>query len=591
MLKEYQVHLRSRVRYPATLLQALTDPNSPQAPTATLNLQVRYKLETVPLPVAGGWYRAQWSGWQASGENPFLDWQRQAPLVTPWFYRVRPDGVLELLQESQAPGWYHGLRTSATWLFQWVAPDPKRTAWNTTEPYTSGEVRCEYRQLQRTNKETLYSKRFLGLVNPVLQGNLTIQVSGELRYTLRNRDQVIVAVSGSIREASVSEGRVVSETVNQVQVRLIRERPVSDTQRRAWVSQWSQLRRGGQLRTVVALPSPEEERLARARAMMGHRALPQLIEEIRALDKRPQPVENEQLIPLQLALEGALTLYPKQAEEFATAHLAQVESPSPSFWVILGAVSGSERASAILLRGFEQARSREIQLLLLRQMAFAGRTTVPEFRTLWTRYQTIDDPELRTQMELTLSVWVAGLPTPLPPEAQQFVDKAIQAMNEAEQAEDENRLRYWIGILGNMRRQEVLPSLERLARRGSETLRKTAVEALQAFTQPEVTDLLVKLVPLEPAPAVRGAIAKALAQRWTLSPQVPQILERLVFNDPEPGVRLAVVDALVGLAARNDTALRLLVRISRQNSEERVRRQALIGLAALHAQGVSIPRE
>lgn len=591
MFREYQISLRSRLRYPATLLQSLTKPTPAQSPTTTLQPQVRYTLQIAPLPLPGNWYRAEWRDWQPSGDNPFIDWQRQAPRVSPWYYRVRQDGVLELLQESNVPGWYHALRTSAIWVFQWVAPDPKRTTWTTTEPYMTGEVRCEYRLLDRTPKETVYAKRFLGLVNPQLQANLTLQLSGELRYTLRNRDQAIVAVSGTIQEQSVSEGQVVSESVNQLEIRLVRERSISETQRKAWATQWARLRKGGQLRTIVTLPTPEEDRIARAQASLGNRTLDQLIEEIRALDKQAQPIANEQTIPLQLALEGALIVYPAQAEAFALAHLSQAQAPSPSFWVILGAVSAVERGGAILLRAFEQVRIREIQLILLRQMTFLGRVDPSTFRALWELYQKEDDSELQNQMELTLAAWMSGLPSELPLEARLFLGKVVRALREAEQTQDENRLRYWIGVLGNTRRAEVVPTLEQFARRGSETLRKAALESLAGFPQPQTTELLVRLAGLEPSGAVRGVLVRALGQRWSQSPKVRETLEQLAFNDPEVNVRLAVVEVLGGLASNEAEALRLLVRISKQNSEERVRRQALIALAALHAQGIAIPKE
>ncbi len=591
MLREYQVAIKSRIRYPATLLQPLTNPTPAESPATTLHPQVRYTLQTAPLPVPGNWHRAEWSHWQPSGDNPFIDWQRQAPLVSPWYYRRRPDGVLELLHEREAPGWYHALRTSATWFLQWVAPDPKRTTWTTTEPYTVGEARCEYRLLRKTAQETVYVKRFLGLVNPTLQGKLTLQLSGELRYTLRNRDQVIIAVSGTLQEQSISEGRVVSDSVNQLDVRLVRERPVAETQRKAWGTHWAQLRKTGKLRTIVALPTPEENRLARAQASLGTRTLAQLIEEIRALDKQTQPVENEQLIPLQLALEGALILYPSEAEAFALTHLAQLQTPSPSFWVILGAVSAVERGGALLLRAFKEARSPEIRLILLRQMTFLGRVEPSEFRTLWELYQKERDPDLQTQMELTLAAWVSGLPSELPLEARLFLGRVVRALREAEQAQDESRLRHWIGVLGNTRRAEVVPILEQFARRGTETQRKAALESLSSFPQPEVTELLVRLAGLEPSGAVRGVLVRALRQRWSQSPKVRETLAQLAFNDPEVSVRLAVVEALGSLAAGDAEALQLLVRVSKQNSEERVRRQALIALAALHAQGIAIPKE
>ncbi len=589
-LHEYEVSLQSEARYPANPFETLSSPSASTTPPTmvTLNSTLRYRLQLVALPTPSGWRRAEWRNWQITGAMPQDEWRRLAAQVSSWYYRARPDGVVEILQTASDTLERHALRASATWFLQWVPPKTgKPHQWTSQEPYVSGDVVCEYRIERQTRTETTYRKRFVRFANPELGGGRTQTLSGELRYTLRNRDGVILSASGTLREATKFQDKTISESVNRLQMRLVRERPANPHQVRQWSAQLERQRAQARLRTVVSLPTPEEERIARARSLLGQRTISELISEIKALDSLSNP-EQSQLITFQLALEGAFVLKPEPTRRFAQAHLAQATMPTPSVWVVLGALSADEQASAVLLHTLLNNPNKEIQLIVVRQMALLSQVKPTEFSALWNHYQEETDLELRSAIGLTLSAWVSALPDST---TSPFLDHLQQQAEQAEAQGDETQWRYWIGAIANTRRPRFLPLLERWVRRGSEPIREAVTDALSPFVSPETTQLLMRLASIEPTPSVRAKIGQALCQRWTSAPEVRREVERLLFNDPDTGVRTALVEALVGVSANDADALRLLVRASRENSDEQVRRRALIALASLHAQGVQVPKE
>ncbi len=587
--REYQVHLIAQAQYPLNLFGRLEGASQNTTPQVKLTTGVQYRLLIAPLSTPKGWFRAEWSDWRPSGE-PVIDWSTQAPQVSPWYYRLLPNGTIEILNTPEDPPWAHTLRASAVWFLQFVKPTSASAEWTVNEPYTSGEVVCRYRREKQTRTETHYRKQIVRLVNPKLMGDLILKLEGELRYVVRTRDHTVLSIEGTIREQSLAQGEVVSQSVNRVQVRFVREKPVPASLVSKWQSQLRQFQSQGRLLTVVNLPTPEEERLLRARALMGQRTLSTLALEIRALDELATPPEPSQTIPLQLALEGALVLYPNEARTFAETLLTQRSTPTQSFWVVLGAVSSSEQADTILLNALQRSTSNEVRLILARQMTLIRTVDPKNFTALWNLYQQTSEEELKSALGIALGAWVARLPESSRTLAQPFLVYLRKQLEEAELSQNEERIRYWLTVVSNTQLEQFLPFWERIARRGSEALRESVADLLTSLTSEKFTQLLVRWVSIEPAGVVRAKLARVLGQRWGHR-EVSRLLERLLFNDPDQSVRLAITDALANLAANNESAMRLLVRASRENSDERVRRQALLNLASLHAQGVSVPKE
>ncbi len=584
--REYQVILSSQAQYPANPFATLSG-ESPQSEKIRLNARLQYRLRL--NPVLSQYYRAEWLDWNIQG-LPEAEWKQQAKRVSPWYYRVRSEGTIEVVQREAETLEHHALRVSALWFLQWLKPNERRSEWTVEEPYPSGKVVCRYRRERQTRTETAYRKQFLRFVGSANPKQLEQRITGELRYTFRNRDSALLSVEGVVREQSFSKGTLVSESVNRVQVRLLRERPIDPALVAKWRQEAEATKTASQWRNLVSLPTPEDERQAQARARLGGRSLRQLIEEIQALGNQKGELPPEQQIPLQLALEGAFVLYPNDTTRFAEQLLNETTEPKASFWVVLGAVSGSETGASILLSAYQRNRSPEIQLILARQMVLTKGVNPTLFEQLWQVYQSESDPTLRSALGLALGSWAGQVASRARKAVEPYFEYVHTQIREAEQSQNEEQLRYWLDVTANIGSLEFFPFWERIARRGAEPLRRAVAEMLSSIPTEQTARLIGELVPIEPSATVRALLAQTLIKFWGQFPSVPKQLAQILFNDPDPNVRIAVVDGLVGLAAQHQEAMQILVRASRENSEESVRRRALIGLASLHAQGVPVPR-
>jgi hypothetical protein len=369
-------------------------------------------------------------------------------------------------------------------------------------------------------------------------------------------------------------------------IRLTARRRIPSEQLRALQQRADRTLAKARWHPLYAPPTAQEQEYARAQSLLQDETPESLLKALDRALATPAPLNDpaaqQSRLELQRKLEAGFTLYDAAFVQEVIKRFRARPDADDGFWLLLGVLSRANRPEAqnALLDALKESPSTEQQQAIARQLMFAETLREELLRDLWAFTRERAAGELQLLLALSLSALVGRNPSQ--PLAQEVAQWCLQQL---ERADDPIA---WLNALGNLRRNETLPVLERHARTGNEQVRQTAVVAMGRFSPQDVLPVWQRLYEVEPAVAVRQAIVEQASQWWN-APAARQLLERVVFNDPEPLVRKAVVQALAPHAARDNEALNLLARIAETNSMPAIRREAMIALAVLRTEGVKVP--
>jgi hypothetical protein len=566
-----------------------SEPHTPEKPLV-LRQTYRYQLEQAFLQNAGATLLLiEWGRWQAdaASEQAFQDLLKQIQSLSPVYVRRQSTGALEFARPTDAPAWARQAIGSIIYPFQFVRDPKKRERWETQEAHPSGMIRCRYRLVKRDSKQTIYNKAVAEvLLSPQeKQMGKTHLILGHLQYTF-DAQGTLVRITGTLRERVALSGLPVSHVDTTLDIRLTARRRIPSEQLRALQQRAERTLAKARWNPLYAPPTAQEQEYARAQSLLQDETPESLLKALDRALATPAPLNDpaaqQSRLELQRKLEAGFTLYDAAFVQEVLKRFRARPDADDGFWLLLGVLSRANRPEAqnALLDALKESPSTEQQQAIARQLMFAETLREELLRDLWAFTRERAAGELQLLLALSLSALVGRNPSQ--PLAQEVAQWCLQQL---ERADDPIA---WLNALGNLRRNETLPVLERHARTGNEQVRQTAVVAMGRFSPQDVLPVWQRLYEVEPAVAVRQAIVEQASQWWN-APAARQLLERVVFNDPEPLVRKAVVQALAPHAARDNEALNLLARIAETNSMPAIRREAMIALAVLRTEGVKVP--
>jgi hypothetical protein len=566
-----------------------SEPHTTEKPLV-LRQTYRYQLEQAFLQNAGATLLLiEWGRWQAdaASEQAFQDLLKEIQSLSPVYVRRQPTGALEFARPTDAPAWARQAIGSIIYPFQFVRDPKKRERWETQEAHPSGMIRCRYRLVKRDSKQTIYNKAVAEvLLSPQeKQMGKTHQILGHLQYTF-DAQGTLVRITGTLRERVALSGLPVSHVDTTLDIRLTARRRIPSEQLRALQQRAERTLAKARWHPLYAPPTAQEQEYARAQSLLQDETPESLLKALDRALATPAPLNDpaaqQSRLELQRKLEAGFTLYDAAFVQEVIKRFRARPDADDGFWLLLGVLSRANRPEAqnALLDALKESPSTEQQQAIARQLMFAETLREELLRDLWAFTRERAAGELQFLLALSLSALVGRNPSQ--PLAQEVTQWCLQQL---ERADDPI---VWLNALGNLRRKEALPILERYARTGNEQVRQAAVRAMGKFAATDVLPIWTRLYEQEPALTVRQAIIEQTASWWD-SPQARQLLERAAFNDPEPQVRKAVVQALAPVAARDKDALNLLVRIAETNSMPAIRREAMIVLAVLRTEGVQVP--
>ena len=566
--------------------------NAPTTPEEPLVIQqsYRYQVQQTTLRHSrDSLWLVEWSRWQAdkTSQQAFAELLKEVQQLSPVYVRRQASGALEFTRPTDPPAWARQAIGSILYPFQFVRDRTNRTRWETQEAHPNGLIRCRYRLVKRDRKRTVYNKAVVAVILSPEEKQLgkSHQILGHLEYTFDTQG-TLIRVAGTLRERMALAGIPVSRVDTTLEIRLTARERLSSGQLRALQRRADRALIAAQWRPLHAPPTEQEQEYARAQSLLQGETPKTILEQLdRALDT-PAPISDtlaqQKRIELQRKIEAGLIVYDSAFAQAVIDRFRQRANADDGFWLLLGALSRSNRleAQTALLAVLKESPSVEQQQAVARQLMFMASPHEAMLRDLWTFTREQASSELQVLLAPSLSALVGRSSAhPLAPEIAQWCLQQLEQVSEPIP---------WLNALGNLRRKEALPVLERYARTGNEQVRQAAIVAMGRFPAPEVLPIWTRLYDLEPVLTVRQTMVEQLVQWWN-HPSARQLLERAAFNDPEPAVRKAVVQALATVAARNRDALNLLVRIAETNSSPAIRREAMIALAVLRTEGVKVP--
>ncbi|MCL6535336.1 MAG: HEAT repeat domain-containing protein [Armatimonadetes bacterium] len=588
----YQVTGQSASRFwQGALSRAASSENSNNMEEPlTLRQTYRYQLEQTILQNTGATLlTVEWRRWQtdAASQQAFGDLLREIQSLSPVYVRRQPTGALEFTRPTNTPAWARQAVGSILHPFQFVRDPKRREQWETQEAHPNGRARCRYRLVKRDAKQTVYNKAVVEVLLTPEEKQLgkTHQILGHLEYTF-DAQGTLVRVRGTLRERVALRGLPVSHNDMTLDIRLTTRRRLPSEHLRALQQRARRALAATQWYALHAPPTEQEQEYARAQSLLQGETPQALLQALDRALETPAPLNDpaaqQSRLELQRKLEAGFILYDIAFVQAVIDRLRTRPNADDGFWMLLGVLSRASRPEAqnALLAVLQESSSAEQQQAIARQLMFLASPSAELLRDLWAFTRERATGDLQTLLGLSLSALVGR--NPEQPLAQEIAQWCLQQL---ERAEDPI---VWLNMLGNLRRNETLPILERYARTGNEQVRQASVVAMAKFTATDVLPVWTRLYEQEPALTVRQAIIEQTASFWE-NPQARQLLERAAFNDPEPQARKAVVQALAPVAARDKDALALLVRIAETNSMPAIRREAMIVLAVLRTEGVQVP--
>jgi hypothetical protein len=556
----------------------------------TLRQTYRYQLEQTILQNTGTTLQVvEWQRWQAdaASQQAFGDLLKEIQSLSPVYVRRQPTGALEFTRPTHTPAWARQAVGSILHPFQFVRDPKRREQWETQEAHPSGMTRCRYRLVKRDAKQMVYNKAVAAVLLTPEEKQLgkTHQILGHLEYIF-DAQGTLIRVRGTLRERVSLRGLPVSHTDLTLDIRLTARRRLPSERLRALQQRASRALASAQWYALHAPPTEQEQEYARAQSLLQGETPQSLLQALDRALETPAPLSDpaaqQSRLELQRKLEAGFILYDAAFVQEVIKRFRARPDADDGFWLLLGVLSRANRPEAqnALLAVLKESPSAEQQQAIARQLMFMETPREALLRDLWAFTREDASGELQAMLALSLSALLGKTSTQ--PLAQEVAQWCLQQL---ERAEDPI---VWLNMLGNLRRKEALPILERYARTGNEQVRQAAVRAMGKFAATDVLPVWTRLYEQEPALTVRQALIEQTASWWD-SPQARQLLERAAFSDPEPQARKAVVQALAPVAARDKDALNLLVRIAETNSMPAIRREAMIVLAVLRTEGVQVP--
>jgi hypothetical protein len=592
----YQVSEQSTSTFWSGALQQALSGQGEASPDANSEItskhKYRYQLRQTALNSSGTLFMVEWSreqidDWQINGQSVQ---KHQALLkafrsLSPVYVRLQGLGELEFACPKELPAEMQSAVGNILYPLQFVRNPKNREYWETEEAHPVGKIRCRYRLVKRDRKQAIYNKAVAEVIlsHEEKQLGKTHRILGYLQYTLDSQG-TIVRVTGTLRQRIAFAGTPVSHTDKTLDVRLVTcvrvpARQLDSLQRRA-----NRILTASQWRPLYTPPTEQEHEQMRAQSLLQGETPESLLEQLDHMLSMSPDGESaqQQRFRLQSKLESALFLYGEGFVQAVVDRFRQRLTTDDGFWLLLGALCHSNRleAQAALLAVLREPSSIEQQHAIVRQLVLIEKPRREFLHGLWEFAREQPSGELQIRLGLAVSALVSKSSEHL-----LAAEIAKWCLQQLQQAEDPT---VWLSMLGNLRHKETLPDLERYARVGNAQTRLAAIKSMSRFEAKDVLPIWVRLYEIDQSQASRQAMVEQAALWWH-HPLARQLLERAAFSDPDIAVRKAVVHALATIAVRDSDALNTLVRIAEANSSPAIRREAMISLAALHAEGIKIP--
>lgn len=587
----YRVQGESTSRFWLSALQRAAGAPNPASNTPDLDLTQRYRYQLILQPLGEQeTYVAQWRQWTVETElTPELkQFLEQIQHLSPAYFRRRRDGSLEFFIRDGMEAWQRQAVATILFPFQFVQPNLNRTEWQVEESHPSGNLITRYRLVRREkNGVQVYNKAVaeVRLSPEEKQLGKTHQIRGYLQYRI-NSQGVILSIEGQLREEVGLQGVPTSYTATRLTFTWKRSTTLKRTEMDTQRAVLSRLQ--GRWSSLYAPPTTEEQEIASAQALLSNTTPQHLLEQLDTMLSRIDQgasVSPEEQSTLQRKLIAALTLYKGSFVKDLINRLKRRTRADDGFWLLIGSLSQSEQPEAhrALVEAFDHFTDSSQRLGLAQQFSFLKAPTPDIVSQLWERAKAMSESDLKQVLVISVANLARRMPS-----SEVYQAIAEWSRQQTRATSDNNEVRFWLTVLGALGDVESLSLLEHYARAGDEITRLRAVEAMGSLSSERALSVFEALYPLEPSAAVREKMVVASA-RWWPAPKARTLLERASMNDPAPSVRKACVRSLAQLAQNDPDALNLMVAVAETNSDASVRREAMIALAALRAAGVKVP--
>jgi len=597
---EYEVKGRSRSQFwESTLLTIAGQPSKHFSPflirqNYTYKLNIAYLMNIEQLAI----FRLRWFDWQVSGDllPEAQSLLREILRLSPTYVQQDMKGHLQFANLQAIEGWQRQAIGSILWPFQFVREGRNVPTWRVFEAHYSAPVICRYRLVKTDRFIKIYNKAIEKVIlsNEEKQMGKTHRFTGFLQYRF-DSSGLLLSVHGTIAERVAMEGLPASYNEVCLKINLIRKNNINKSQLIKWRNEAQTVLKQARLYSLYAPPTETEQEKQRARALLGSITVQQLLDELESyrqqLPESPQERSNI-LTQMALKLESAIVLYSDSILPEIKKILYKIDSANDVYWMLLGVLSNSSlmEAHLLLVDQIHQSGSTEKQSAAARQIAQIQKPSLRIFEILWELDEKIKHEEVRKQLEVSLSILARKIYLSKKNNElfNRFTAWVIQHLAKAVESQQEAEQIHWLIVAGNWGHPDTLPFIERIARAGTPNTRSAAIEALRHQNPDPAIKLLEKLYPLEPLAHIRQNMVDILSQWWQKD-AARKLIEHAAFGDPEPSVRKACILVLTNIASKHRDALDMLVRIAETNSMPSVRREAMMALASLHAQGITVP--
>lgn len=542
-----------------------------------------------------GWLQqAEWGNWQVDSKDkqPYAPLLQQILQLSPVYCRRGPDGQIYFFSETHREAWTRQAVAGILWPFQFVRPtNPHKMLWRVQEAHPSMPVLCRYQLVRRSKNLSIYQKKVerVFIDQQLRSAGVNYQIEGRWEYRI-DSSGLIVAIQGRQQEKTFLNGSLISKSIVKWNIRQVKVQKLAPSHVQRLILEAESRLREGRWWALYAPLTEEENAIARARGILGNRTAEELLSQLDHLNLSDESeTARQQRTELSVQLEAATLLHPKLVSVLAQ-RLQACQTADAMFWFIAGILTYSQNPEAqkVLVNSIMKETNPEKQAALARQIAFLSKPTKQTFETLWEWRKQLPVSELRDYLDVSLGSLARHLKATEPLLVAQFADWSTQHLQQAIDRQDIPAQLHWLAVIGNIGDNSTLEITFRLLRSGTELVRKAAVESLRFQDARKALKEFLSFYLSEPAIPVREAIVQQ-AGEWWRHREAQQLIEKAVFGDPSVRIRLTCVKLLQKLSLSDTKALNLLVQVAERNSEERVRREAMIALAALHAQGIKVP--
>ena len=594
----YQVSGQVRSQIWGGALNVLIGQAAAQAPTQTVSQHYQHQviLSSLYRSEDGSVIRAEWSAWRVEGKVPpeIQELLNQVTALSPTYVKRDRQGRLQFANPRADEGWKRQAIGSLLWPFQFVRPAGAGREWRVRESYPTAPVMCRYRLVRIEKSVHVYHKAVeeVLLAPEQKQMGVSHRITGYLQYRIGS-DGTIQSVKGTLRERMTINGMPTSENEISLHITLQSKRPIQKETLAKWSREAQAVFSRATIYTLYAPATEEEQARLRAQSILGNSTPEQILQQLAQLRQKlpesPQ-AQSQQLTQLSLKLGAALLLHPDKIVPALQQYLSESKEVDALYRMVLSVLCDSDRLDAqkLMVNLFTQTEDREKQLVIARQISQIREPHGEVFNTLWKLAPTIQDEEVRKNLEISLSILARGMRQRQPALVERFAHWIAQNLEQVRTAGNEIEQIHWLAMAGNLGHPITLAGIEQLARSGGARVRSVAVDALRFQEADQAIPVIERLYPIEPDAGVRRQMVSTLVQWWGVA-AARKLIEKIAFSDLDQSVRKACVAELANLAAQHQDALDMLVRIAENNSMPSIRREAIIALGLLHSQGVKVP--